>query len=474
MMARFILVVLVMIMLVAVAFVANHFLFDVPVKDEMGSLAAEGNAGPLLISAGGTSAAADRAATPTTPLIEEVVLGTAELTAGIPGEGPLTVAHVQAWLDDPKNHVELKPKLPLGLAANEMLIEGIDVDPLTRAKIELGRQLYFDPRLSSDHTISCASCHDPDEGYARHTQFGIGVGGRTGTRNSPVAFNRILSGQQFWDGRAASLEEQAMGPITNPVEMSISHEVCVATIADVPGYRTQFERIFPDGVTFENAAKAIAAFERAIVTGPAPWDYFVALRGFEQAYKDELADLDSLKEGNPDLYAEYIRLQQAAEAHPLSEGARRGGDLFFSQKADCTACHAGANFTDEQYHNLGVGMDAAEPDLGRFTVTQQDRDRGAFKTPTVRNVAQSAPYMHDGSQQTLEEVVEWYVKGGHANPHLDPKMLPLKLSAQDKADLVTFMKELTGELPKVERGRLPESAPSPSGRRSAVAERGPG
>jgi cytochrome c peroxidase len=147
---------------------------------------------------------------------------------------------------------------------------------------------------------------------------------------------------------------------------------------------------------------------------------------------------------------------KASEAHPMSESAKRGRELFFGQKGGCTACHAGPNFTDEKYHNLGVGMDAEEPDLGRYEVTKEDKDRGAFKTPTVRNVALTAPYMHDGSQKTLEEVVEWYDKGGHPNDYLSKDVRKLNLTDEDKQDLVAFMKALTGELPKVQMGRLPQ------------------
>src|SRR5690606_32279581 len=147
-----------------------------------------------------------------------------------------------------------------------------------------------------------------------------------------------------------------------------------------------------------------------------------------------------------------------SDAHPLDESAKRGGELFFSEKAGCTQCHVGANYTDEKYHNLGVGMEAEEPDVGRFSETKDEKDTGAFKTPTIRNVAQTAPYMHDGSQKTLEEVVEWYDKGGHPNPHLSDKIKKLNLTDQEKQDLVAFMKALTGPLPKVEKLRLPDSS----------------
>jgi cytochrome c peroxidase len=369
--------------------------------------------------------------------------------------GDLQLEEVEAWLADPKNHVVLKPELPLGLKAGEAEIKGLDENPLTRAKIELGRQLYFDPRLSSDASISCASCHAPNHGYAADTRFGVGVGAQEGNRNSPVAYNRILSGAQFWDGRAASLEEQAIGPIANPIEMSNTHEACIECLKGMPGYVAQFNLVFDDGLTIDNVAKAIASFERTLVTGPAPWDYYQELDAFQQQYAADIEDLDALKEDDEELYNEYMALKKASDDHPISESAIRGGKLFFSEKAGCTACHLGANFTDEKYHNLGVGMDAKEPDLGRFVVTNVEADKGAFKTPTCRNVAQSAPYMHDGSQKTLEEVVEWYAKGGHPNQWLSEKVKKLDLTDQDKADLVAFMKEgLTGELPKVEEGRL--------------------
>ena len=219
----------------------------------------------------------------------------------------------------------------------------------------------------------------------------------------------------------------------------------------------QFKRIFDDGLNIENTAKAIASFERVLVTGPAPWDYHQELKAFEQQYAADIEDLDALKEEDPELHKEYTDLKAAADKHSISESAVRGGELFFSDKSGCTACHLGANFTDEKYHNLGVGMDAADPDLGRFVVTKVEADKGAFKTPTVRNAAMTAPYMHDGSQKTLEEVVEWYAKGGHPNQWLDKNVKKLDLTDQDKADLVAFMKEgLMGELPKVESGRLPK------------------
>lgn len=396
--------------------------------------------------AGGTASVA--------PLSAKVVLGSAELTAGIPGEGALQVAEIEAWLDEPENHVPLGVELPVGLSAGAALIQGIQENPLTRAKIELGRQLYFDTRLSSDNTISCASCHHPEEGYGRHTQFGIGVDEQMGDRNSPISYNRILSGAQFWDGRADSLEAQAVGPIANPIEMANTHEKCVETLKNIAGYKIQFEKIFPaEGLTIDTVGKAIATFERAIVTSPAPYDYYELVRSVNNQFdEDEIAEL---KDEDPELFARYSKALEESAA--MSESARRGRELFFTEKANCTACHAGANFTDEKYHNLGVGMDKEEPDLGRFKVTMEDKDRGAFKTPTVRNASLSAPYMHDGSQATLDEVVEWYAKGGHPNDYLSDKMKKLELSDQDKKDLIAFMVEgLTSDFPQVQMARLPE------------------
>jgi cytochrome c peroxidase len=201
--------------------------------------------------------------------------------------------------------------------------------------------------------------------------------------------------------------------------------------------------------------RAIASFERTIVTGESSYDVFERLRRFEESFAADLEDLDALKEDNEELYSKYIALKKDADANPMSESAKRGRELFFSTKSNCSACHVGVNFTDELYHNLGVGMDQKEPDVGRFAVTKNPKDTGAFKTPSLRNIAQTGPYMHDGSQKTLMEVVEWYAKGGHPNPHLSEKIQKLDLTAQDKQDLVAFMEALTGPLPKVETARLP-------------------
>ncbi|NBT14708.1 MAG: cytochrome-c peroxidase, partial [Planctomycetia bacterium] len=293
----------------------------------------------------------------------------------------------------------------------------------------------------------CASCHDPSMGYSAHTKTGVGIRGQLGGRNSPVSFNRILTGVQFWDGRADSLEAQAVGPIQNPIEMGFTHEGVVKRLGELPVYKKQFDKIF-GGLTIDRVGQAIAAFERAIVTSPSPYDYYEQMKAFAGLDAEDIAD-------DPDLAKRYADAKAAVEAHPMSEEAKRGREIFFTEKGNCTACHVGANLADEKFHNIGVGMEAEKPDLGRVAISKDPKDTGAFKTPTVRNVALTAPYMHDGSIATLEEVVEWYDKGGHANPQLSDKIRPLKLSAQDKSDLVAFMQACTSPTPPVQTARLP-------------------
>ena len=381
---------------------------------------------------------------------EQVLLGDPALTAGVPGSGPISVPQIETWLDDEHNFTELTPVLPLGLSQGSSQITGLDKNPLTRAKIELGRQLYFDPRLSVDSTVSCASCHDPSMGYTAQTKTGVGIKGQAGGRNSPVAFNRILSDKQFWDGRAGSLEEQAIGPIENPIEMGFTHEGVVKRLASMPVYAKQFEKIF-GSVTIDAVGKAIAAFERVLVTAPSPYDYNEQWRAFKDLEPEDLED-------DPELAELYAEAAAGIKSHFMSDSAKRGREIFFTEKGNCTACHVGANLADEKYHNIGVGMDQETPDIGRHAVTKDTVDTGAFKTPTVRNVALTAPYMHDGSMATLEEVVEWYDKGGHSSKHLSSKIRPLKLTDQEQADLVEFMKACTSPTPPVETSRLPADA----------------
>ncbi|MBA4029721.1 MAG: cytochrome-c peroxidase [Planctomyces sp.] len=288
----------------------------------------------------------------------------------------------------------------------------------TPEKIELGKQLYFDPRLSSSGKVSCATCHDPEKGYSDGEPNSAGVEGQRGNRNSPTVINSAFHKFQFWDGRAKTLEEQALGPMQNPIEMGMKLDVLIERLNKVEGYRTQFQKVFGTDVTPENLAKAIAAFERTIVSNNSPYDRYIA----------------------GDLTGWTPTLEQ-------------GRALFFG-KANCSACHSGANFTDNAFHNIGIG----DQDAGRFEVSKIEGDRGAFKTPTVREVARTAPYMHDGSLKTLEEVVEHYNKGGTPSDLLDEEIFPLKLTAEEKAALVVFMREglASPDFPVVKKPVLPQ------------------
>ncbi len=310
--------------------------------------------------------------------------------------------------------------LPLGLQGDSAYIP--DGNPMNEGKVELGKLLYFDKRLSKDQTISCATCHHPFHGYAEPKTVSAGVGGALGGRNSPTVINRLFSADQFWDGRAADLEEQAHGPLTNPIEMAMpSHDAVVAVVKGIKGYPPLFAKAFGDPkVDMPRIAKAIAAYERTVVSGNSAYDRY-----------------------------------QAGDKSALSASAVRGMELF-NGKANCAACHASFNFTDENYRNIGVGMDKPDPDLGRYAVTKENADKGAFKTPTLRNIVHTAPYMHDGSEATLMDVVEFYDKGGIKNPQLSADMRPLKLSYQEKLDLIEFMHALTGE---VTNATPPESFP---------------
>ena len=283
-------------------------------------------------------------------------------------------------------------------------------NPYSAEKAELGRLLYFDPRLSIDNTVSCASCHDPKHAFTDGRPVSTGIRGQKGGRSAPTVLNRAFSLAQFWDGRAATLEEQAKGPIANPIEMGQTHEGVVAKLQAIPGYRALFRQAFgTEDLTIDHVAKAIATFERTVLSGNSPYDRYKA--GDKKA-----------------LTAEQVR----------------GMDVFIN-KAKCDQCHEGVNFTTNAYHNLGVGIDKPDPDEGRYAVTKNPADWGAFKTPTLREIAHTAPYMHDGSLKTLEEVVDFYDKGGTANKNLDEKIKPLKLTPEEKKALVAFMKSLSGE-----------------------------
>jgi cytochrome c peroxidase len=285
-----------------------------------------------------------------------------------------------------------------------------DDNPVTSEKVALGLELYFDPRLSKDDTVSCATCHSPLHAFAEPRPVSIGVGGAAGARNAPTVLNAAFLQEQFWDGRAPTLEEQAKGPLVNPVEMAMPDPAAIERkIQAVPEYAPLFTAAFGDErVTIDRIVQAIASFERTLITLEAPIDRFLA-----------------------------------GDANAIPAEAKRGWDLF-NGKARCNTCHGHVGafplFTDEQYHNLGVGDDA-----GRFAITKEAKDTGAFKTPHLRNVAETAPYMHDGSEATLAAVIEFYDRGGNPNPHLDGGMRPLGLTAQEKADLVALLETFTSD-----------------------------
>jgi cytochrome c peroxidase len=299
-------------------------------------------------------------------------------------------------------------------------------NPQTDAKVRLGQQLYFDTRLSADATISCATCHDPRAGWANPHPTDTGIKGQVGGRNSGTVINSAYMRFQFWDGRAGSLEEQALGPIHNPIEMGETLENVISKLNGIPGYKQQFNEVFGTDVTTDGIAKAIASFERSIISGPSPFDRHVT-----------------------------------GDRSAMSAAAVRGLKLFRG-KAHCTPCHSGPAFSDQSFHNLGVGMNKENPDLGRHAVTKKDADRGRFKTPTLRNIALTPPYLHDGSERTLMDVVNFYDRGGVANAHLDPLMLPLHLTARERQDLVAFLEALTGPLPKVEAPKFPDGPGAPA------------
>jgi cytochrome c peroxidase len=309
-------------------------------------------------------------------------------------------------------------KVPLGLKPVPVPTE----NPLTAAKVELGKQLYFDPRLSCDDTLSCASCHDPKKGWSNGEAFATGFRSQVGGRSAPTIINAAYSDLQFWDGRAHRLEGQALGPIANPIEMNHPIEECVTKLNKIQGYRDQFRKVFDSDVTPENVAKAIAAFERTVLSGNAPYDRF-----------------------------------KAGDKAALSDAAQKGMKIFFG-KGHCSACHVGANFSDQAFHNIGVGFDKEKLDLGRHEVTKVEGDKGSFKTPTLREIARSAPYMHDGRFKTLEQVVDYYDKGCHPNPQLDEEIFELKLTPAEKADLITFLKEglASPDYPDIAPPTLPE------------------
>ena len=319
-------------------------------------------------------------------------------------------------------------------------------NPITPEKVALGEKLFHEKRFSADGTVSCATCHRPELAFTDGLPVAEGIRGQKGTRNTPTVVNAAYYTTQFWDGRRPSLEEQAKDPFVNPIEHGLgSHEPILKVIREDPEYRERFRKVFgirPEEITIDHVVKAIAAFERTVISGDSPFDRYL-YGGDEKA---------------------------------MSEAAIRGLKIFRT-KGRCVDCHkieqTSATFTDNDFHNLGVGFHRIAPrlheivarfreakakgasldetvlgqvevsELGRFAVTGRISDLGRFKTPTLRNVAVTAPYMHDGSLKTLEEVVEFYDKGGEANDFLDGGIRPLKLTEQEKKDLVEFLKALT-------------------------------
>jgi len=280
--------------------------------------------------------------------------------------------------------------IPLGL---DLYMPVPDENPLTREKVELGRRLFTDRRLSRDRSIACSSCHDPDRAFSDGRPVAVGINRQVGRRSAPALINRGYGRVFFWDGRAATLEEQVLQALQDPKEMNMALSEASARV----------------GLTSGDISRALASYVRSILSGNAPFDRFT--NGDRRALSSE---------------------QQA-------------GLQVFRSKGNCTACHLGPNFTDERFHNTGVAWrDGSLVDEGRFAVTGTMEDRGAFKTPTLREIARTAPYMHDGSLVSLDEVVDYYDRGGNANPGLDPELRPLKLTASEKRSLVVFLHTLSG------------------------------
>jgi len=289
-------------------------------------------------------------------------------------------------------------------------------NPMTVAKVELGKELYYDPRLSGDGSRSCYSCHLAEHGLTDGKPTAIGAYGAALPRSSPTLWNIGYHAEFYWDGRSKSLEAQAkaawsggnMGASGKDGRPSME-DIC-AKLNRIPDYRKQFQEVFGQEATPDSVVKAIAAFERTIVSNESAW----------------------------------IRFREGDES-AFSKAARRGSKIF-SEKAKCTNCHDGLLLTDQQYHNIGIGMKDQNPDLGRYNVTKTERDKGAFKTPTLLDISKSAPYFHNGSVATLEEAVNLMLGGGIANPYLDRVNLkPVKLTKKEKADLLAFLRELNVE-----------------------------
>ncbi len=287
----------------------------------------------------------------------------------------------------------------------------------TPARVALGKALFFDPRLSGSNFISCGTCHNPALGWSDGQKTAIGHGMQVLGRATPTVLNTAYQRFQFWDGRARTLEEQAVGPIQAAGEMNQNMDELVAELKAIPGYVSMFDKAYgKEGISEKTIGKAIAAFERTVVSSEAPFDRW--LKGDKKA---------------------------------MNQSAQRGFDLFRG-KANCVSCHQGFNFTDDGFHNLGL---KGSEDEGRFAIKAIKSMKGAFKTPTLRDVALTAPYMHNGTYATLEEVVEHYNRGGDVTENLDPNMRKLGLTKQEVKDVVEFMRALTGKPVSITVPHLP-------------------
>jgi cytochrome c peroxidase len=309
------------------------------------------------------------------------------------------------------------PVIPAGLPP----LDVPDDNPMTQEKVELGKLLYFDTRLSKDGTIACATCHDPTKAWAEDTPTSTGIDGQLGPANSPTVINAAYAPAQFWDGRAASLEEQALGPIENPIEMGHKLDELVPQLNAIAGYKERFQAVFGTDVTADGIAKAIAAFERTVLSGNSPYDKF-----------------------------------EAGDATALTDAQERGMELF--ESVGCDTCHTPPQFSNYRYYNAGVGMDKDPPDQGRKAVTGNDRDLGKFRAPPLREVANTAPYFHDGSAATLEEAVALMSSGGKDNDNLSAMLKGLRdegITEEQQKDLVEFLKSLSGEYPVVKPPAMP-------------------
>jgi cytochrome c peroxidase len=290
-------------------------------------------------------------------------------------------------------------------AAGLLMVAHSQSESHAAAEIALGKQLFFDPRLSIDSSISCASCHDPKLGFSNGKAVGTGVGGAHGHRSVPTILSSGRQSFQFWDGRMKTLEDQALGPIQAPDEMAMPLPTLTKRLQGIPDYAGQFAMLYGGAVTPERVGTAIAAFERTFM---APEDGTGRLMGGDETFLKTLSQ------------------------------PQRAGYFVFRLKG-CVSCHDRVDMRDDTFHNNGIGTDTPTPDIGRMKVTGDPADWAKFKTPTLRNVADTAPYMHDGSLATLRDVVDFYDKGGIANRNLDPKILPLHLEEWQKQDLVSFL-----------------------------------